>query len=336
MATINDEVSREPAAHPRPSAPGGAPSRVCCYTVDEGYLLPTLISASQLRRGLPPGLADVLVLCFGPVTDMTREAARFCAEEGLRFELVPLGELDGHPMICARFLLPRLLASTYSDILYLDGDTQVAGSLAPLVSFAVPGGQLLAAPDPMAVMVGTGAAPWPARRAYFRSIGIPDERQERYFNSGVMRFGRRDWEAVSRECLALCRRKGRAYEFRDQDALNLVLGDRAHLVSFRWNFPPFFLNFGAQARIGPRLYHFMSNPRPWQGAFAPWGRAWHEPYAALAAARPALGRSLKSMRPATRYRYVAQQRFKRLIEAHRWGTPAVAARIDAFEARAAI
>ena len=319
-----------------PTKPLGAASRVCCYTIDEGYLLPTLLSASQLRRSLPDGLADVLVVCFGDESAATRAAAAFCTDEGLGFLVVSPRVLEGNSMLCARFLLPQLLGPAYRDILYIDGDTQVAGSLAPLLAHPLPPGHVLAVPDPMAVMIESPRGPWPARRAYFRSIGIPDARHGTYFNSGVMRVSRSDWDAVSRECLALCRRQGERFAFRDQDALNLVVGGRAALASFRWNFPPFFMNFGAEASIGPRIVHFMSNPRPWQGAFAPWGRAWHAPYAALAAARPDLARTVAPLRRARFYKYAAQQHLKRLIEARTWGTPAVRARIGALEGRAAV
>ena len=317
-------------------APATRPARVCCYTTDEGYLLPTLLSASQARDALPRDVADVLVLCFGTASAATSAAAEFCAEAGLEFYLVPSAALDGNPMICARFFLSQFVPAKYREILYLDGDTQVDGSLAPLLSHPVAPGRILAVPDPMAVMIGSADGPWPARRAYFRSIGLSDPQQGAYFNSGVMRFRAADWEAVSRECLALCRREGARFKFRDQDALNLVVGLRGVPVSFRWNFPLFFLNFGAEAAIRPRIYHFMSNPRPWHGAFAPWGGAWHTPYKALAAARPELARTLKPMRGLQYGRYVVQQRVKRFRESRTWGTPAVRARIDAMEARAVV
>lgn len=316
--------------------PEPASNRACCYTVDEGYLLPTLLSASQLRRELPREVADVVVLCFSSPSAATAAAETFCAASGLRFLLVPIDILDGNPMICARFFLPRLLGSEYQDILYLDGDTQVAGSVAPLLQHPLGAGRVLAAPDPMAVMIATGDGPWPARRAYFRGIGIRDDQQERYFNSGVMRFRMSDWDAVSRECLDLCRREGARFVFRDQDALNLVLGERCGLISFRWNFPPFFMNFGAEAAIRPRVYHFMSNPRPWHGGFAPWGRAWYTPYVALAAAQPDLARTMRPLRAARYCRYVVQQRIKRFQESRIWGQPDVRARIDTLEARALV
>ncbi|RYB03257.1 glycosyltransferase family 8 protein [Lichenibacterium ramalinae] len=315
---------------------GGGPSRACCYTVNEGYLLPTLLSASQLRRNLPRALADVVVVCFGAATPLTAAAQGFCAREGIRFILAPVSLLVGAPMICARFFLCDLLDPRYREIVYLDGDTQVAGSLEPLVAHAVAPGEILAAPDPMAVMIDSPRGPWPARRAYFDRLGMPAARRTQYFNSGVLRFRRDDWEALSRECLALCLKHGSTFTFRDQDALNIVVGERHRPMSFRWNFPPFFLNFGAEVAIAPRVYHFMSNPRPWHGAFAPWGREWHQPYVAFLNDNPDLGRSMPSLGRLHGFKYAAQQRFKRLVEARQWGAPAVRHRIAAMEAAAVV
>lgn len=334
--TLDDTLSSDPARRDEDAALRRKPNRACCYTIDEGYLLPTLLSAFQLRRELPAGIADVVILCFGAPSGATRAAAELCAAEGVRFRLEPSAVLDGSPMICARFFLPRLLAGDYTDLLYIDGDTQIAGSLAPLLTHPLAAGRILAVPDPMAVMIASADGPWPARRAYFRGIGIADRAQERYFNSGVMRSGMSDWDAVSRECLDLCRREGDGFAFRDQDALNLVVGDRSELASFRWNFPPFFLNFGAERAIGPRLYHFMSNPRPWQGAFRPWGSDWHAPYGTLAARHPGLAGTMRPLRRARYCRYVVQQRVKQFRESRVWGAPGVRARIAAMEARASI
>lgn len=304
--------------------------------VDEGYLLPTLLSASQLRRGTPRPAADIVVVCFGPATELTAAADAFCAREDIRFRLVPTALLDGAPMVCARFFLCGILEPHYQDIVYIDGDTQVSGSLEPLLAHVVGPGEVLAAPDPMAVMIDSEKAPWPARRAYFKSIGVPSRRLDRYFNAGVMRFRREDWADLSRECLKLCAERGSALTFRDQDALNMVVGDGHRPISFRWNFPPFFMNFGAEVAIAPRIYHFMSNPRPWHGAFAPWGQAWHDPYLAFAAENPTLATSMRRMGRLHVAKYTAQQRFKRHMEARQWGVPAVHRRIADMEARAVV
>lgn len=318
-------------------AAGHAAARACCcYTANEAYLVPTLLSASQLRRGTPREVADIVVVCFGPVNDATAAAAAFCAREGIRFIPVPTALLGGAPMMCARFFLCDVLEPDYRDIVYLDGDTQVAGSLEPLLAHPVGPGEILAAPDPMAVMIDSRAAPWPARRAYFEQLGVPRHRHGVYFNSGVLRFHRDGWQALSRDCLKLVAKRGVSFEFHDQDALNIVAGGSHRPISFRWNFPPFFMNFGADAAIAPRVYHFMSNPRPWQGAFAPWGRAWHAPYLALVADNPALARFMPRIGPLRAVKYAAQQRFKRHRESRQWGVPAIRQRIADMEAVAVV
>ena len=327
-------VARGAADSGREAADG--PARACCYTIDEGYLMPTLLSASQLRRAMPHAVADVVVVCFGPATALTAAAETMCTREGIRFLSVPTAHLEGSPMLCARFFLSGLLEPRYREIVYLDGDTQVSGSLEPLLTHAVAPGEILAAPDPMAVMIDNPQAPWPARRAYFDRLGMSAHRQGLYFNSGVLRFRRDDWDALSRECLALCQSQGSNFRFRDQDALNLVVGDRHRPMSFRWNFPPFFMNFGAEAAIAPRIYHFMSNPRPWHGAFVPWGHKWHEPYVAFLGANPELARSVPSLSRLRTVKYSAQQRVKRFLEARQWGVPAVRHRIAAMEAAAVV
>jgi lipopolysaccharide biosynthesis glycosyltransferase len=312
-----------------------APTVCCCYAIDEAYLLPTLLSAAQLRRSLPRTLVDVVIACFGIRTPATDAAAAHCGAQGIGFQLVPQGELEGAPMMCARFLLPRLLDPIYQEIVYFDGDTQISGALETLVSFPLDRGKVLAASDPMALMIDSGQGVWPELRAYFRSIGLTGERLGGYFNSGVLKFRRSDWDAISRECVALCR-SGRAFRFPDQDALNLVVGQNRLPMSFRWNFPSFFMHFGIEAMVDPRVYHFMSRPRPWDGPFLPWGQRWHEPYLELAALLPQVSERNRPLRGFRYLKYAAQQRYKRIVEASSWGTAAMRTRISNVEAEAVV
>lgn len=312
------------------------PSSACCYAVNEGYLFPTLLSASQLRRKTPSGVADVVVACFGPPTDVTRLSAEFCASENIRFILAPTAVLEGTSSAYARFFLGQILDPHYRQLVYLDGDTQITDSLEPLVSQAAGAGLLLATPDCMAVMIDSRQGPWPARRSHFESLGLPSDRHRDYFNSGVMRVARDDWDAISRECLKLYAARGPTFMFADQDALNIVVGEHSRPISFRWNFPSFFMNLDVQRSINPRIYHFMSNPRPWHGTFPPWTSAWHDPYVALMTSHPGLARSMQRMRPMRKLKYAVQQRVKRVMESREWGTPAVRQRIADMEARAVV
>jgi lipopolysaccharide biosynthesis glycosyltransferase len=185
-------------------------------------------------------------------------------------------------------------------------------------------------------MVRDPSPAWRAQREYFLSIGLPDAGLDRYFNSGVLRASRQDWASIGKECLALVRTRGERFRFPDQDALNLCCGSRRLPMSLKWNFPIFLLNSGVQRSLRPAIYHFMSNPRPWQGSFAPWGRSWHAPYPRLIAQHPELARFLGPLPISRRIKYTVQQRFKQLAERRRYRRPDIQARIAAIEQDAVI
>ncbi len=307
-----------------------------CYTTDRNYMVPTLLSAIQARRNVAVEKTDVIILYRGMRDDSTDLFTDLCQRYGVLFQLVMPQEMDGLPVNFARHFLDRFLAPRYVDVIHADGDTQITGSLDPLFDVALPRGSVMAAPDPMAVMIHDRSPVWQARRSYFRSIGIPEARLDRYFNSGIFRLNRADLADVGRECVRLCDKHGSAFRFNEQDAFNLAFGEEARLMSFRWNFPIFFLNGGYEASIQPRLVHYMSNPRPWQGAFQPWGRSAHAVYGDLVARHPELASFVQPLRGFKAIKYNAQQHYKRLVERHAWTRPHVLARVARFEREAVV
>ena len=124
--------------------------------------------------------------------------------------------------------------------------------------------------------------------------------------------------------------------FGQQDAFNVALGPMIDLASFRWNYPAFFSNFRFGRMIEPRVRHFMSNPRPWQGPFPPWGPAGQAPYFDLVRRHPELAPLLSPLSGRQRLRYEAQQRIKRLIEPVFWDTAHVRSRVAEHEAAAMV
>ena len=310
------------------------PNACCCYVIDAGYLFPTLLSAIQARSAVAVSAADVTIFCVG---EGHREIDLFepiCRERGIGLVSVPPSAIDHMPIMFGRFYLARLLGAQYEAIVYLDGDTQVAGSLQPLVTAHLEPNRFLAVRDPMSIMIDGQGKVWRERRAYFRQIGIGDLELSRYCNSGVIRFNRSDWEAMSRAALRTSARHDHGLRFPDQDALNLTFGSDYLTMSYRWNFPSFFLSCGLQDLIAPNIYHFMSNPRPWNGPFRPWGRAWYDPYIALAKEYPQLKASLKPIGCYKVMKYSLQQRLKLQFESPAWRTPEIRERIMRFEAEA--
>ena len=306
-----------------------------CYSTDKNYLLPSLLSAIQARRFLSPERA-VLVFLLGKDDAVARSCEAICTTYGIGFRVVAPGEVDNQPASFARHYLDRLLDPKFTDIIHVDGDTQIAGSLDPLLEAPLAPGQVLATPDPMAVISEDDGRLGRATRAYFRSIGIADDQCGRYFNSGVYRVHRTDLKEIGRECVRLCRQNGNRFRFREQDAFNLAFGRSVRLISFKWNFPVFFANGGYDETIRPHLLHYMSNPRPWQGAFLPWGQPAHRVYLDLVRTHPELAGHLKPLRGVSAAKYQWQQRYKRLVERRTWANPGMRARVERLERTAVV
>jgi hypothetical protein len=89
-------------------------------------------------------------------------------------------------------------------------------------------------------------------------------------------------------------------------------------MSFRWNFPIFFRNCGVEAPLAPRVYHFMSKPKPWNGAFPPWDSSFVEPYMKLLSEYPDLSAHSKKLPLSAHIKYLGQQYSKRATETITW------------------
>ena len=308
----------------------------CCYVIDSGYLFPTLLSAIQARQATTVERTDIKIICVGHPTDKTCLFQEICEGCGIQLVLVAPEGIDNMPIMFARFFLCRFLDLHYEAVVYLDADTQISETLEPLLDVPLQPGRFLAARDPMSVLIDTPARAWRQRRAYFRSIGIPEQVLHRYCNSGVLRFNRKDWADISRTALGASSNHGHALKFPDQDALNIIFGADYLTMSYKWNFPIFFLNCDFQDFITPRIYHFMSNPRPWDGPFHPWGQKWHTPYLRLIETYPQLIDSHRALSRLNYLKYVVQQRVKYVLESPLWRTPNVRERVLRSESEAYI
>ena len=182
----------------------------------------------------------------------------------------------------------------------------------------LPGGKFLAANDPMAfAFTGYGAT---SRRisAHLSSLGFTDAQSHNYFNSGVIRASRSSWARVENAALQLHDEQARGRPFLDQDILNLAAADDRLPMSLKWNFPIFLLNAGVQEVIVPRIYHFMSQPKPWDGVFSPWNRDLLRPYLDTARRYPSMSKYVLTMTRLTSARYQLQQRYKQVVETFGW------------------
>lgn len=322
-------------SEPGPAAGASRATTCLCYTTNRGYALPTLLSAAQARRHLPPGKADVVVLFVTETGDDARAIAPVCANHGILLQVVAPEDIDRQPIQFARHFLDRLLDPGYGTVIHIDGDTQIADTLEPLVDAVLPPGKIFAAPDPMALMIEAKGRTWAAHRAYFRSIGMEPATLGRYVNTGLFMAHRRDLGTIGAECVRLCHGSAGRFRFSEQDAFNLAFHRDIALISMRWNYPAFFSNFACTHALRPHVRHFMSNPRPWQGTFPPWNAVDHRAYLDFVRAHPAMTRFQQPVSAAWRLRYRIQQRYKRLVEPVFWNR-ALGHRLGMFEQAAAV
>jgi lipopolysaccharide biosynthesis glycosyltransferase len=308
----------------------------CCivYTSDETYLFPTLVSAMQARRFASPEKADVLIVHFGISRQAEKDFAGVCQSEGIRLLAVDARTIaDASPMM-ARLFLDRFLPDDCDQILYIDGDVRIVRSLDPLIDARVPDGHFLAANDPMTFMLPDSDAQSRALASHLRAIGLGPGRAGTYFNTGVLRIARAGWDGIGSRAWRLVQDNGQAFRFPDQDPLNVVAGSRRMPMSLAWNFPIFMRNARVEAQIRPCIYHFMSRPKPWQGAFAPWDARVFMSYVEVMRKYPALAAYNPAMPARLRARYTLQQLYKQATETWLWGFSARRGRILRYEERA--
>jgi lipopolysaccharide biosynthesis glycosyltransferase len=241
-------------------------------------------SAAMLHSVLDRHRGDEVHVHFMHGPDIGEELERPVREmverEGgaISFLRIPDSEIEGLPTkgftrkaTWYRIFLPDLLPDV-DRILYLDADLIVVDSLAPLWELDLHGSWVGAVTNVFQDNhLGRPAA-----------LGLAGPKV--YFNAGVLLMNlaemRRD--ARTRALLDYGVRNAERLEWRDQDALNVVLGERRLELDPRWNvMNSFFLfpgNVGwrarrrlRQARRGPAIRHFEGPDvnKPWH-YMCPW------------------------------------------------------------------
>ena len=294
---------------------------LCCiaYTCDPAYLFPTLVSACQARAHASHDLADVIIFGFGLDSSTLDLVSPICASEHV--ELLPVASevIENAPTMHARLFLDRFAPPQYTRFLYMDGDVQITGSLNPLIQIHVPPGRFLAANDPLTFQIDDGSRQSRLLARHLQSLGFAEEQAHLYFNSGVLRISRNGWKQIGEGAWEVLRKMKTPARFPDQDALNLVAGESRLPMSLIWNFPIFLRNARLTSAIQPRVQHFMSTPKPWQGCFAPWTPDECEPYRRLLGKYPSLSALRPRITAARRATYHLTQQRKRAVETLSWG-----------------
>ena len=291
-----------------------------CFTTNKGYLFPTVVSAIQARAHSSRSIADIAIYCVERDSPDIQEFAEVCESEGVAFSCVDPEVTENSHIAFSRLFLDRFVPKHYRQLLYVDGDTQIAACLDDLISAHVPEGNFMAATDPVAFKYNNIADCPRELREYFKRLGLSSIKQ--YFNSGVLRINRDGWSQIALEAYQFCRAADKTVlNFWDQDGLNAVAaGSTVRLpMSIRYNFPIFLRNCRIEDSVRPAIYHFMSAPKPWNGNFPPWNRSATLPYQEISQRYPKLSRYQLPFSPLRRVRYILQQRTKQLDESVSWG-----------------
>ncbi|WP_236621597.1 glycosyltransferase family 8 protein [Asticcacaulis benevestitus] len=290
-----------------------------CYVIDDNYLFPTLLSAYQARLFTPLDTGDVVIVCIAEASaaiDLATSVASRMGIKLLRFGTDAIEHM--HPMF-GRLFINSLLPEHYQRIAYVDGDTQIAGSLRPLLDVFIPEGHFLAVRDPASLFARI-SPDWEARTKADRvQAGLSGD-YNNYLNTGVLVFDRTSWTNLSAATLQAIRAKGDAFKFGDQDPMNLAVGDKCLYIPNRWNFPGFLIGTEAERAVRPIIYHFMSNPRPWLHSGLPWGRKWQEPYKVMLKTYPELAPLAPKASWGDKLKYHVQQLIKCATEYHKVST----------------
>jgi lipopolysaccharide biosynthesis glycosyltransferase len=247
----------------------------------------------------PPGSVEVNLIHAGTLdADVGRRLIEFGEHVGCDVRLHHVGpqrlselpDLDRFGrVVWLRFLLPELLPAA-DRVLYLDADTFIAATIAPLWRHPLDGSPLAAVANVVE----------PTLAAHVSGLGLE---VRTFFNSGVLLM---DLDAMRSEdiwgrVLSLVADRGERLVWPDQDALNILFRDRWMPLHPRWNVMnsfwtwPYLANdvFGAEvvAQVkrepaivhfeGPSLskpWHFLSN-HPWRASYretlarTPWADA---------------------------------------------------------------
>jgi alpha-N-acetylglucosamine transferase len=278
-----------------------------------------MLAAIQARKHLDREIADVVVILFNSGPSVDEVFVEICRRNNVIFLVSSTEILQGHTTMYARLFLCELLPANYQRILYIDSDVQISESLNDLIRSELPRNHAFAAvADPMCVLFHEGKVEFPKLLSYFGGLGLRSTPSQPYFNSGVLLINRLEWATVSRDALDFLAKSPTLCLFQDQSALNFAGHGKFTAMSFRWNFPIFFRNCAVERPIQPRIYHFMSRPKPWDGSFPPWNGRFSTPYTRLKSEFPNVQTYSKPMPLPTRMKYLCQQYYKRVHETFSW------------------
>ena len=252
------------------------------YASNDGFarhLGTSMCSLFEKNKDFPE--ITVYVLSLGLCEENIGKLRSIAERYGRNLEILEMGDIrekfdfdvdtGGYDIsIMGRLFMGEMLPESVERVLYLDCDTVIVRSLAPMWRENLGGAVMGAVMEPTIY------------EAVKESIGLAPE--DGYYNSGVLLVDLKRWreEHVQKQLLEFLKEKGGALFASDQDLLNGTLKGQIHTLMPECNFFPNYRYFSYKtlvehapsyravpkaefslAKKHPRIIHYMGDERPW-------------------------------------------------------------------------
>ncbi|TVP46546.1 MAG: glycosyltransferase family 8 protein [Mongoliibacter sp.] len=241
---------------------------IVAFAVNRRFFMPLAVAMHSLLKYNAAEIRKIYLFC-NEISDDEKNKFRIITGD-LDFEVKIIQERDLSQLVtslhfqCAnyyRLLIPDLLKE--DKILYLDADIIVLGSLKPIWETDLTNDYLAA--------VWTPGVDWSPK------LGV--EKEDGYFNSGVMLMNLRQWREnnLGRKVVEFVHENPKLIRFVDQCGLNVMVKNRWKKLPVKYNLtmdfyeeeyeaddPGVDIEEIRKAKINPVIVHFTGSSKPWQ------------------------------------------------------------------------
>lgn len=262
------------------------------FVADRNFLVPSILATLQISRQKDTMSVSDLFLF---ITDLNSEdfqtITNIAKNHGIKTINLDLNKVlnEGqslsfrktHISISAlgRFFAGSYIDSKYENILYIDGDVQVVGSIFDLASADIPDGKILGVIDRQFLKAKERDKSGVKTREYLKNLGVLHEKD--YFNSGILAARRETWINLCKEAFDYFIDNSEGCMFHDQSALNAVCVGRRLPLSPKYNFTTMFAENNVLDIVQPSIIHFTGAEKPWFSKARPWRGRFMSSYADL-------------------------------------------------------
>jgi len=268
------------------------------FVTDGGFLVPSLVAASQLVKQGVPDIADIMIYTVdvdaGVLSKLRTNNPRIQFENLPSHLFTPPTNITfakNHVPVTslARLSLQEVMAPKYKNIVYIDGDVQITGDVRALINCIVPDGKIMAGRGSAWLDDGRDEDATP--RGYLESLGRVSPAD--YFNAGVLAFSSETWKHSAKIALDFFFANSAACIRHDQSALNAIF--KGNVVHFppKYNFHSKYAELDWRGRYSPAIIHFTGPNKPWGKPATPWWDKFKQTYRDIVKQQPYLAAFLK-------------------------------------------